>query len=281
MLVLLALLGAGAGVWYVIDGQFTSVPAVLSLPQDTARHKLSAAGLDSTVKQDFSLTVPRGSVIGTDPGPGGRVRNNGTVTLIVSKGPQRVRVPTVKGRSLAAARQELTGAGLVPGTVTRSFSDSVPQGQVISTDPAGGVDRSPDSPVALTVSRGAAVDLPDVIGDPVPDAQQQLEDAGLKVALAPDEVFSDEADKDTVAKLSPAGPFGAGDTVTITVSKGQQTFDVPDVTGKSTDDAQDILKAAGFDTRVINLFFGDTVFSQSPGGGNQAPKGATITLWVR
>jgi len=32
---------------------------------------------------------------------------------------------------------------------------------------------------------------------------------------------------------------------------------------------------------VINLFFGDSVFSESPGGGSQAPKGATVTIWVR
>jgi serine/threonine-protein kinase len=117
----------------------------------------------------------------------------------------------------------------------------------------------------------------------VTDAQQTLQDAGLKVVLAPDKVFSDEADKDTVALESPdkGTQAGAGETVTLTVSKGQQMVDVPDVKGKSSDDAKQILQDAGFDVRVISLFFGDTVFSQSPGGGGQAPKGATITLWVR
>ncbi|WNI15148.1 Stk1 family PASTA domain-containing Ser/Thr kinase [Actinacidiphila sp. ITFR-21] len=281
VLVLLALLGVGAGFWYVGDGRFTEVPGVLGLPQATARQKLSAAGLDSSVRQDFSLTVPRGSVIGTDPAPGRRVRSNGTVTLTVSKGPGQVRVPTVRGRSLTAARQELKAAGLAPGTVTRAFSDDVPGGQVISTDPAGGRDLAPGTPVALRVSRGAPVDLPDVVGDPVTDAREQLEDAGLKVVLAQDEVYSDEADKDTVARVSPSDGLGTGDTVTITVSKGRQEFDVPDVKGRSETDAKRILSAAGFGTRVIPIFFGDTVFSQSPGGGSRAAKGATITLWVR
>ncbi len=57
-------------------------------------------------------------------------------------------------------------------------------------------------------------------------------------------------------------------------------FDVPDVNGKSEGDAKQILKDAGFGVRVINVFFGDTVFSQSPDSG-QAAKGATITIWVR
>lgn len=281
VLVLLAVLGLGAGVWYISDGQFTHVPGVLSLSQAEAQRKLSSAGLATKVKQDFSLNVPRGAVISTDPAPGKRIRSNGTVTLTVSRGPQQVPVPRVTGHALATARQEITDAGLAPGTVTRTFSDDVPNGQVISTDPAGGINRAPGTPVAITVSRGAAVDVPDVIGKPVDEAQQDLADAGLKVVIAPDQVFSDEADKDTVARVSPSGQAGTGDTVTITVSKGQQTFAVPDVTGKNTDDAKQILTDAGFEVRVINLFFGSTVFSQSPDGGGQAPKGATITLWVR
>jgi serine/threonine-protein kinase len=283
LVALLVLLGVGAGVWYITDGQFTKVPAVLSLPQADAERKLHAAGLDSTVRQDWSLTVPRGSVVATDPAPGKRIRSNGSVTLTVSKGPRLVTVPPVAGKTLSDARGALRAAGLTPGTVTQDFSDDVPRGAVVATDPADGTNRSPGTPVAITVSRGAPVDVPDVIGESVPDAQQDLEDAGLDVVLAPDKVFSDDADKDTVALESPkAGEqAGEGETVTITVSKGRQKFDVPDVTGKSADDAKQILQDAGFDVRVINLFFGDTVFSQSPDGGGQAPKGATITLWVR
>ncbi|MBY8876552.1 Stk1 family PASTA domain-containing Ser/Thr kinase [Actinacidiphila acidipaludis] len=283
LLALLVLLGVGAGVWYISDGQFTKVPGVLALPQDQAQKKLSAAGLDSKVKQAFSLNVPRGSVIATDPGPGKRIRSNGTVTLTVSKGPQVVRVPDVTGRSLDQARQEITKAGLTAGTVNRVFSSDVANGQVVSTDPAGATDRAPGTPVAITVSRGEPVEVPDVVGQSVTDAQQALEEAGLKVVLAPGKVYSDEADKDTVAVESPdaGAQAGTGDTVTITVSKGQQMVDVPDVKGKHRDEAKQILQDAGFDVRVIDIFFGDTVFSESPGGGGQAPKGATITIWVR
>jgi eukaryotic-like serine/threonine-protein kinase len=283
LVALLVVLGVGAGVWYINDGQFTTVPGVLALSQDQAQKKLSSAGLDSKVKQSFSLTVPRGSVIATDPAPGKRIRSNGTVTLTVSKGPQVVRVPDVTGRSLAQARQEISAAGLTPGSVTRVFSSDVPNGQVVSTDPAGAADRAPGTAVAITVSRGEPVEVPDVVGESVADAQQELEDAGLKVVLAPGKVYSDKADKDTVAVESPdAGQqAGTGDTVTITVSKGQQMVDVPDVKGKHEDDAKQILQDAGFDVRVINVFFGDTVFSESPDGGGQAPKGATITIWVR
>lgn len=283
LLVLLVVLGVGAGVWYISDGQFTKVPAVLALPQSEAQQKLHSAGLGTKVAQGFSITVPRGKVISTDPGPGGRIRSNGTVTLTVSKGPQLVRVPDVRNRPLATARKELKDAGLTPGTVTQAFNEDVPRGEVVSTDPAGGIQRSPRTPISITVSRGEPVNVPDVIGDSVTDAQQQLQEAGLKVVLAPDKVFSDAADKDKVALVSPDvdTELGAGDTVTITVSKGRQEFEVPKVTGKKKDEAKQILEDAGFEVRVISLFFGDSVFSQSPDGGGQAPKGATITIWVR
>ncbi|MBM9505490.1 Stk1 family PASTA domain-containing Ser/Thr kinase [Actinacidiphila acididurans] len=279
--VLLVLLGVGAGVWYVADGRFTTVPGVLSLTEAQARHRLSQAGLGSKVEQDFSLTVPRGNVIATRPGPGKRIGDNGTVTLTVSKGPQVVRVPDVTGRPLATAQQEIKAAGLVPGQVTRTFSDTVPAGKVISTSPAGATDRAPGTPVTLTVSRGAAVEVPDVIDESPDQAQQDLTDAGLKVVIAPDTVYSDQADSGNVARESPGGgaQAAAGDTVTITLSKGRQMFDVPDVGGKHTGEAKQILEDAGFKVRVITLFFGDTVFSQSPTG--QAPQGATVTLWVR
>nr|WP_239070512.1 MULTISPECIES: Stk1 family PASTA domain-containing Ser/Thr kinase [unclassified Streptomyces] len=279
----LLILGVGAGVWYISDGQFTKVPAVLALSQADAQQKLDHAGLHTKVTTGFSLTVPRGQVISTDPGPGRRVRSNAEVTLTVSKGPQEVHVPDVTGKTLAVAQEQIKGAALTPGTVTQEFTEDVPKGAVISTDPPAGTKRSPDAVVSIVVSKGAPVDVPDVVGDSVADAQQALQDAGLTVVLAPDKVFSDVADKDKVALQTPGKgtQAGAGDTVTITISKGQQLFDVPDVKGRSAGDAKQILKSAGFDIRLMHAFFGDTVFSQSPEGGQQAPRGATITVWVR
>ncbi|MEU3465351.1 Stk1 family PASTA domain-containing Ser/Thr kinase [Streptomyces sp. NPDC006733] len=279
----LLILGLGAGVWYISDGQFTKVPAVLALSQADAQQKLDAAGLHTKVTTNFSLTVPRGKVISTDPGPGQRVRDNAEVTLTVSKGPQEIRVPDVTGKTLAVAQEQIKGAALTPGAVTQEFTEDVPKGAVISTDPPAGTKRSPDAVVSIVVSKGAAAEVPDVVGDSVADAQQALQDAGFIVALAPEKVFSDVAEKDTVALQTPekGTQAGQGDTVTLTISKGLQLFDVPDVKGKSSGDARTILKAAGFEIRVLHAFFGDTVFSQSPDGGKQAAKGSTITVWVR
>lgn len=281
----LLLLGAGAGVWYINSGQFTRVPTVLGQTEAAAKERLAAAGLDvETVRKGFSDAYDRGTVMAVDPGPGQRIRHNGSVTLVVSRGPEIVKVPELEGLKLADARSALRKAGLAPGVITREFSDEAAQGTVIGSDPAAGTERRPDSAVALVVSKGAPIDIPDVTGESVEDATSALEDAGLKVRVAPEQVHSPEQ-AGAVARQSPAegGRAAGGDTVTLTVSKGPRMVEVPDVTGDSLDDARRELQQAGFEVKVERSFpfLGDTVESQSVEGGEQAAEGSTITITTK
>ncbi|WP_170814695.1 Stk1 family PASTA domain-containing Ser/Thr kinase [Streptomyces sp. PKU-MA01144] len=281
----LLLLGAGAGVWYINSGQFTRVPTVLGQTEAAAKERLAAAGLDvETVRKGFSDAYDRGTVMAVDPDPGQRIRHNGSVTLVVSRGPEIVKVPELEGLKLADARSALREAGLAPGVITREFSDEAAQGTVIGSDPAAGTERRPDSAVALVVSKGAPIDIPDVTGESVEDATSALEDAGLKVRVAPEQVHSPEQ-AGAVARQSPAegGRAAGGDTVTLTVSKGPRMVEVPDVTGDSLDDARRELQQAGFEVKVERSFpfLGDTVESQSVEGGEQAAEGSTITITTK
>ncbi|MCX4551611.1 MULTISPECIES: Stk1 family PASTA domain-containing Ser/Thr kinase [unclassified Streptomyces] len=278
----LLVLGVGAGVWYINSGQFTRVPSLLGQTEKAAKSRISAAGLDvEKTDRKYSDTYERGTVMSSDPGSGARIRDNGKVALVVSRGPEVVRVPDVSGEPLAKARRDLTKAGLAPGMVTRELSDSVPRGSVIRTAPGSGTERHADSAVALVVSKGAPVDVPDVTGKSVQDATAALEDRNLKVAIAPERINSPE-DAGRIARQSLTGGAGAaeGDTVTLTVSKGPRMIDVPDVTGDSVDDAKSALTAKGFKVHVDRPFlsFSDTVASQSVDGGGQAPEGSTITI---
>ncbi|MGX1473961.1 UNVERIFIED_CONTAM: serine/threonine protein kinase [Streptomyces canus] len=182
---ILLALGLGAGVWYINSGQFTQVPALLTKTEAQARDRLDEAGLETgKVTYAYSDTVKRGTVISTDPGVGERIRNNDSVSITVSKGPQTVKVPDVQGDALSNARTRLKAEGLQPGMVTREFSDDVPKGFVISTDPEDGTTLRAGSAIALTVSKGAPVDVPDVTGEDLADARADLTEAGLKVKIA-------------------------------------------------------------------------------------------------
>ncbi|MEU9445098.1 Stk1 family PASTA domain-containing Ser/Thr kinase [Streptomyces sp. NPDC048304] len=283
---LLVVLGAGAGVWYINSGQFTKVPPLLAKTEAQARARLESSGLEvGQVKREYNDTVARGTVVGTDPAPGARIRDHDAVTLTISLGPETVNVPDVEGRTLAEARARLKADGLEPGMVTREFSEDVPRGSVIATTPQAGTKRHAGSAIALTVSKGSPVDVPDVTGDDLADARQELTDAGLKVRVAPGQVNS-SYDKGKVARQSPGDGSQAaqGDTVTLTLSKGPVMVEVPDVTGDSVDDAHKALEGAGFkvdEDRGLLGLFGDTVKKQSVRAGDEAPKGSTITITIR
>ncbi|MGW4164562.1 Stk1 family PASTA domain-containing Ser/Thr kinase [Streptomyces sp. NPDC004788] len=282
--VLLAL-GIGSGVWYINAGQFTRVPAVLGQTEAQATKRLTAAGLDvSTTKRDFSDVYERGTVMAVDPAPGERIRGNGRVTLTLSRGPKVVKVPKLKGVPLAEAKRRLADEGLAPGVITYDFSQSVAQGAVIGSDPEPGTERSPDSAVALVVSKGAPVEVPDVTGESVEDATATLQDAGLKVTVAPERVNSPE-DAGTVAaqSLAQGSRAAEGDAITLTVSKGPKMVEVPDVVDMKTAEAKQELEDAGFVVKVEKTFpfLGDTVSGQSVEGGSTAAEGSTVTITIK
>lgn len=281
----LLMLGVGTGVWYINSGQFTQVPALLGQTEQAAGKRLSDAGLElKGVRRAYSDTTERGQVMSSDPKPGERIRGNGAVTLVISRGPEVVKVPDVSGERLADARQKLKKAGLEPGMTTREFSDEAGRGEVVRTDPEAGTGRHSESAVALVVSKGSAIDVPDVTGQSVEDARESLRDKGLKAELLPTRVNSPE-DEGDIARQSPGeGKRAAeGDTVTLTVSKGPRVIDVPDVTGKDADEARETLEDAGFEVKVDRPFlsFSDTIDSQSVDGGDQAPEGSTITITTK
>ncbi|MEU8704443.1 Stk1 family PASTA domain-containing Ser/Thr kinase [Streptomyces sp. NPDC048565] len=278
----LLVLGTGAGVWYINSGQFTRVPSLLGQTRSAAEKRLAGEGLDlKGVERAYSDTVKRGTVISSDPGSGERVRGNASVKLVISRGPEIVKVPDVEGLALADARRELTKTGLAPGMETREFSEEIDRGKVIRTDPQAGTERHPDSAVALVVSKGSPVDVPDVTGLSVEDATAALDEEGLKAKVLPDRVNSPEAAGE-IARQSPGDGAEAaeGETVELTVSKGPRMLQVPDVTGKDVDEARDTLEDAGFEVKVDRplLSFSDTVKSQSVEGGEKAAEGSTITI---
>ncbi|MER5308885.1 Stk1 family PASTA domain-containing Ser/Thr kinase [Streptomyces sp. NPDC002773] len=282
--VLLAL-GLGAGVWYINSGQFTRVPAVLGQTESAATKRITDAGLEvGSTKRAFSDVYERGTVMAVDPAPGERLRGNAAVTLTLSRGPEIVKVPNLRNKPLAEARRLLEREGLAPGVTSSAFSESVARGSVISSDPEPGTERSPDSAVALVVSKGAPIDVPDVTGETVGAATARLQEAGLTVRVAPERINSSEVAGAVAAQSLAEGSRAAeGDTITLTVSKGPKLVTVPDVTEKTTDDARAALEDAGFEVEVKKSFpyLGDTVSGQSVAGGGTAPEGSTITLTIK
>ncbi len=158
-------------------------------------------------------------------------------------------VPDVLGKEEKAAVAIIEDASL-KAAVTTENSDKVPAGQVIRTDPAGGVQATRGDLVRVVVSRGKPV-VPQVQpGVEVAVAEREIAGVGLKSQLnAADDAFSDRVPKGKVVTLKPAPGTAVeiGSTVTVVISKGVEPKPVPNVKGKTKDEAFAELTAAGFE----------------------------------
>jgi serine/threonine-protein kinase len=138
-------------------GRYTTTPGVINLSVAQARQKVQAAGLDFEAgARRYSETVAAGSVISTDPEAGSRILNGGTVTAVVSRGPERHEVPVLRGRTVEQAKAALKQRHLTFGDTTRRFNGRVAKGTVVSSDPESGTELRRGAAVDLVVSRGPA-----------------------------------------------------------------------------------------------------------------------------
>jgi serine/threonine-protein kinase len=161
------------------------VPSVHGATVAAATAALIKAELKvGTQDNQYSDTVRKGHVIGTDPPAGAQISPGTAVTLIVSKGPAPVTMPDVSGKPADQANSILSALGLSPSDVPQ-FSDTVPAGTVISTSPPTGTTAHKGDVVQVYVSKGPQLyPVPDVRGDTVPQATQILEAAGFKVTVS-------------------------------------------------------------------------------------------------
>jgi serine/threonine-protein kinase len=286
-LVLVLLLAAALSVaaWWVVagPGAYTAAPRLIELPEDEAAAKARAEGFSMRVTaRSFDETMPAGHVISTEPGPTESIRRNGTIGVVLSKGPERYAVPELRGKTRAEAGALLRATHLTMGAVTQAYHDTIERDRVISTTPTSGIRLKRDQAVGVVISKGVEpVVVPDVVGDRVEQAKTVLAEAPLRFTVK--EIYNEKVAVGRVISQRPAsgGKAPKNSEVALVVSKGPPPVPVPVVVGYSLGEARRMLIAAGFGApRVYNLPGGpDRVLDQSPNGGS-APKGSSITLSV-
>jgi eukaryotic-like serine/threonine-protein kinase len=284
LLLVVLLLAAGAGLagWYFGMGRYTTTPGVINLSASQARDKVEAEGLKFTIgDQAWSETVPAGSVVSTDPNGGERILEHGTVTAVVSKGPERYQVPALRGMTLDQAQQALSSAHLSFGNSTGRFDEKVAKGVVLSSDPAAGKELHRGTPIDLVVSKGPRpITVPDYTGKDGTEAVQALKHLGFRVHVT--RVHHDTVPKGEVISQNPSSGTGfRGDRVELSISRGPVLVAVPQVKGMGVDEATRILEAAGFQVKTHNseLYIGvGYVVGVDPGEGDRVPRGSVVTL---
>lgn len=283
VVVLLTALVAYAGWWFGI-GRYTSTPGITTLPVAAATEKVEDEGLELEVTdEEFSETVPAGSVISTDPSAGSRILQGGTVEAVVSLGPERYRVPKLGGKPFTEVEELLEDRNLVLGEVTRVFDETVEEGLVIAADPGVGTELARGRDVDVTVSKGPKpIKIPDFTGRDADRAQQRLSALGFEVQRT--EENSDDVEQGDVISQDPDSGRGfRDDVIELVVSKGPVLVVVPNVRTLSVEEATAELAAVGLNVAIeeTEFFVGlNRVVRQSADEGEAIPKGDVVILYI-
>ncbi|WP_269192197.1 Stk1 family PASTA domain-containing Ser/Thr kinase [Blastococcus sp. VKM Ac-2987] len=199
----------------------------------------------------------------------------------------QVAVPPFSGLDQAAAERALADAGLVLGGVETQASATVPEGQVVESDPRSGVQVEEGSAVSLVISGGPdTVLVPNVVGLTESQARANLQQQGFtNISVRP--VDSIEYDEGQVAAVTPAENSQAGEDDVITLSVSTGTIELPNVVNRSEAQARAALQEAGFGAGQIQTqdverddVAPGTVVETDPAAGQDVGSGDTITLVV-
>ena len=270
-------LGAGIGGWFLyqqISKKISSnapvaVEYYVNLSQAEAEAKIQAIGLTANVKKGANIDTAPGLVYAQQPTEGNKIPKGNAVTIWVSTGKPKVAVPTLVGMQETDAVNQLKALHLKPDV--HGVNSNTPANQVTAQDPKSGTKVVVGTSVRINVSKGPQpVAVPSVVGDTLDQATATLQGAGFKTT--PTFVNAPQP-ANTVTDQSPgAGSSAAkGSTVSLTVSKGPQTTQVPDVTNLDVATATNNIQAANLKVRIVNVTVTDPsqngiVQSQNPSG---------------
>jgi serine/threonine-protein kinase len=209
------------------------------------------------------------------------VREQSVVTLTVSAGPPPVAVPDLTGLDRSSATDRLAAAGLRLGQVNQQYSETVPADGVLDWAAKGG-QLAKGTAVDVLVSAGPQPrTVPDVSGQTFDAAAAALRALGLVPVQGG--AFSDTVPVGIAVSTTPAagGLADRGSRVSVNISKGPDLVAVPDVTGKSVNDATALLAAASIN--VSNVFGPPTktVFFTDPTPGTKVKHGSSVNLYTR
>lgn len=296
-LAVLALLGGGGYYAYTqlgddpkkIGASNVTIPNVAGQQEAAAMAQLTQMGLKVELREEASPTVPKGTVIATNPAAGSQIRNGAVVNLVVSSGKEVVEVPELEKMTVEDASKALAEIGLqLDPAVKKEASDTVPEGQILEQSPGAGAQVSKGSRVSIKVSSGVEeVRVPAIDGMQWETAEKNLTSLGFVPEV---KIVDSDLPKGTVISLEQAGQkMPKGSVVNVTVSNGS-SISTPTITGMTVPQAVRALRDAGWTApetslqqrRVPTNALVDqgTIAKQDPQAGEPLPKDSLVYVDV-
>ena len=283
-----------------------TIPDVSGLTQTEATSRLTALGLKvSGVSEENSSTVDKGKVIRTTPAANSQTATGTIVSVVVSKGPANVSLPTLtKGMSENDLVNALKSAGF-----TAQHDSSLDAYDTDTANPAAeGTFLTLDPTVANSTSglaKGSTVKYglskgPNTVTVPtgfynisVDEARSKLEAAGISVYGTVESGYDDNVAAGYVTGIdevegSQIQRDGNGQAwVTLFISSGPQPITVQDYSGWSVSAAQSGIANAGLTVNYVDTTtaapstdLAGTVISTSPAAGSQVSRGTSVVIYA-
>ena len=276
-----------AAVAMALIGGEAKVPNVVGQTQDSAVQAIEAAGyVVGDVTEEYSADVVAGRVCKQDPEADSALEKGGKVNIVISRGVEKGSIPDLSGMTAEQAEKAIKDAGYTPQYAGNEASEADAD-TVSKQDPAAGKEADKGTTVKYWISTGPEdIEVPNVVGYDQASAKSTLEKAGFTVSVATGSYSDEYAEGEVMSQTPNGGKLGKGETVTITVSKGQdpdkKAISIPSVVGMTQSQAQSALADAGFRYNVSetssNSVEKGVVISQSQTGTGK--KGDTITITV-
>ena len=280
IIALLLLIGLVFGGFRLLNIGKISVPSLVGMSQTEASKSLEPLGLDlEIIEEVFSEDIPKGRVIASEPGGGGKISPDEKVGLILSKGQERILIPRLNGLTPDVASAQLSSLGLTVGEINEIFDMKIAAGYVIATEPKETIAVKRKTIVNLIVSKGIEqISLQSYVGKGGEQALSELTEMGFDVDA--EYKFSDSVFKGQVISQSPEKmeSIGKGSKIDLTISKGPEFVFVPNVLGKNKNDASLDLENLGLRVKIKGS---GKVNNISPAIGAKVKQGAVITLTLR
>jgi serine/threonine-protein kinase len=227
-----------------------------------------------------------------------RVKRNRAIALLIVlliigtswyriSGPgNKIAIPSLAGMSQTQAATAVAELGLKIGEVQEVFSEDVPKGKVITSNPPGGGRVEVAGEVLLIVSKGKdRIEVPELVGLTVEEAAAALKSKNLKIGRV-SEKFSDTFEAGLLINGNPVSgtPVRKDSSVDLIISKGLEQVELTNFQGKTSDQAQSELTSAGL---IVNSKYEysdsipiGTVISQTPSDVTSVGKGEKIELVI-
>ena len=289
--VLVALIALGAVAYaamqmYAAGNATRAVPNLLNYTQEDALLAIDETEFfeRGNVREEYSTTVERGKVMDQDPDPQRQMARGTQINIWVSKGPEPAKsttVPDLRGMTPAEAEAKLEEYKLVGKAGESVYDSEIEVNLVVKQSPKANATAKEGDVVTYQLSKGIeSVEVPTVVGLDYYTAESTLTERGFSVEVGYES--SSEYDEGYVMRQSTTGMADKGSTVTVTVSTGPQTAEIPWVVSYSESAARSMLEDYGFAVEVSHEesyeYESGIVMSQSDSG--EASVGSTISITV-